>query len=168
MGKPSELVTLERLLASFDGLDSFGLLFLETPGPSHYEETPKNCSVFASTGGDGVHYSFLDLGNGISGACPIVMTVPMAEAPNRVVGRDLLHFLGLGLHSGYFVLEQLQHDFAATCGALDRKQFWQFLSDEERAALSAIERQMGARPWNDHAARLAGLASEYGDLLRFD
>ena len=39
-----------------------------------YNPTPQNTVVFAGTGGDGVHFSILQLNNEIQ---PIVMTVPM-------------------------------------------------------------------------------------------
>jgi hypothetical protein len=54
-----------------------------------YRLSSVNATMFARTGGDGVHFSLLS-----SGA--VVMTVPMAfEAPNHVIGADIREFLAL-------------------------------------------------------------------------
>lgn len=76
-------------------------LFLEDPGQQRtwdYDATPANSIAFASTGGDGVHFSALAVG--IGDAAPVVMTVPVAfDTPNHVVGGSLREFLALGCHT---------------------------------------------------------------------
>lgn len=129
-----------------------------------YDQTPRNSVTFASTGGDGVHYGFLLRGSAIDEGSPVVMTVPMADQPNRVVGRDLRHFLGLGMRSGYFALEQLQYDFEATVAALDRGDFV-VLDSRERRALETIADVLVVRGWTDHGAELATLEAEFGAEL---
>src|SRR5262245_8847283 len=56
--------------------------------------SPVNATMFAGAGGDGVHFSVLNVASGDSGAAPVVMTVPMAfDSPNHIVGGDLREFL---------------------------------------------------------------------------
>jgi hypothetical protein len=92
------------------GLDDIGLLFWEEI--YYYESTPKNAIPFAVTGGDGVHYSLLVR----QGICvtdwPVVMTVPVGagKLENWVMGENLLDFLNLGCHTGYFGLEGLAYE----------------------------------------------------------
>lgn len=74
-----------------------------------YECTPLNTTIFAHTGGDGVHYSLLELSETIQ---PVVMTVPMnfgddATAYNLILGENLYEFLSLGFYNGWFHLENL-------------------------------------------------------------
>lgn len=84
-------------------------LMLQPPGsplPVTYDATPADAVTFASTGGDGVHFS---ASLGLSGPL-IVMTVPTQfDQPNVVVGQDLRELLSLGCASGYFQLEQLAY-----------------------------------------------------------
>lgn len=165
MDEPSDLVTLKALLADIpDTADRLGLLFHSRLAGPVYDETPRNCVPFASTGGDGVHFSYLLTDDEPNDSSPIVMTVPCAMEPNRVVGRNLRNFLGLGLHSGYFMLEQLQYDFADTVSALDRR----VLDHPEPAAaqaLAAIAEHMQVIAWHDHGAMLLELEAEFAGQL---
>jgi hypothetical protein len=70
--------------------------------------TPKNSLTFASTGGDGVHFGFLDRNN--LNETPIVMTVPMSDNYNVIVAEDLEEFFSIGYYVGWFALEQLVYD----------------------------------------------------------
>ena len=77
-----------------------------------YDCTPINTEVFAMTGGDGVHFSMLELSGKEQ---PIVMTVPMnfgdsMRAYNWIVGANLNEFLSIGYYNGWFSLEQLCYD----------------------------------------------------------
>ena len=92
------------------------------------------------------------------------MTVPMARTPNRVVGRSLSHFLGLGMHCGYFVLEQLQYDFAATVVALDQGNLAR-PDEPETRILKEISRQLRVSEWIDHGAELLKLEAEFAKEL---
>ena len=67
--------------------------------------TPKNSKTFASTGGDGVHFGFVDVQGANSDSGPIVMTVPMAETNNVIVAEDLEEFFCIGYFVGWFALE---------------------------------------------------------------
>ncbi len=90
---------------------------LEPIRPMKNEEyfcTPRNSCSFASTGGDGVHFSFVD-GRNLNGEPgPIVMTVPMADNNNFIVAEDLEEFFSIGFYVGWFGLEQLAYDFEET------------------------------------------------------
>ena len=116
----AKLVTLNRL-AQFatesrddeeEGLAELGLIIHRHLDRLSYESTPSNVWTFASTGGDGVHFSLLDLGEGPTESSPVVMTVPMAfgdREPNWVLGESLRDFLALGRGIGYFSLDQLAY-----------------------------------------------------------
>ncbi len=87
-------------------------LRLERPThPWQYYCTPKNVKTFASTGLDGVHYSFLESEQ--LRYSPIVMTIPMSfDNANIIVAETLQEFLCLGCRASYLRLELL-----ATCDA---------------------------------------------------
>ena len=88
-------------------LDEWGL-FLEIPPKRWtYFCTPKNAVTFASTGGDGVHYSLLAVPGLDAQEQPVVMTVPMSSRHNVVVAENLQEFLNLGYYAGWFSLEQI-------------------------------------------------------------
>lgn len=77
-----------------------------------YDSSPLNTEVFATTGGDGVHYSILDLSENIQ---PVVMTVPMnfgssMKDYNWIIGENLNEFLAIGFYNGWFPIEQLCYD----------------------------------------------------------
>lgn len=167
MEVPSDLARLTQLLQAADPqiVDDLGLLPHADLRPSGYMQAPRNALTFASTGGDGVHNSVLDLGEGISNASPIVMTVPMADQPNRVVGADLRQFLGLGLHSGYFILEQLQYDFAGTASELELRHWEQELSPAGLALLAVLKQELALAEWSDIAGQLAQLERDFSSRL---
>lgn len=167
-GEPSDLALLRATLSPFfarGALDSFGLLLCEELHRWPYDETPRNSLTFASTGGDGVHYGLLVDRAAPGNDSPVVMTVPMADEPNRIVGSNLRDFLGLGLTSGYFVLEQLQYDLATTIQELESGFYLAEMNDEERSALEAITWTFAVTGWHDHAARLQALAAEFAGRL---
>ena len=99
-------------------IDYCGLILEVPPKLEFYPCTPKNSLTFASTGGDGVHFSILDQGNAASFNSPVIMTVPMAmeDDLNTVIAENLDEFLGLGYYVGWFGLEQIVYqnpiDFA--------------------------------------------------------
>lgn len=126
--------------------------------------TPTNVATFASTGGDGVHFSLVDLGDGIDEASPVVMTVPMAFGddlrPSWIVGETLPDFLALGLHGGWFTLEQLAYDETwpsrmDAAGNAARPPVAQALADE-----------LGLVAWTDVPGRLVALHERYGPALQ--
>ena len=166
MTEPGDLVALKAILTDIpETADRLGLLLnARLTGPA-YDQTPRNCITFASTGGDGVHFSYLLAGEVPTDDSPIVMTVPMAGDPNRMVGRNLRHFLGLGRHSGYFMLEQLQYDYAGTVLALDRREL-DHPAREESRALARIAEALAVEAWSEHGPELVELEEQFvGELV---
>jgi hypothetical protein len=168
---PPDLVTLARLVAfaavpehgAF--LSDEGLMLERDLGRWEYWCTPTNAATFASTGGDGVHFSLVDLGDGIGDASPVVMTVPMAFGddlrPSWIVGETLVDFLALGLDGGWSTLEQLAYD----------DETWP--SRRQAAAggprppvLQALADELGLVPWTDVPGRLAALHERFGGALQ--
>lgn len=122
------------------------------PLPVTYDATPDDAVTFASTGGDGVHFSACQ---GAHGAI-IVMTVPMQFArPNIVVGRTMREFLALGCISGYFGLEQLAYDFASASRALVAHPTPG--GSESGGHLDLLRRHFQLAPWPDPRSRLDDL-----------
>ncbi len=154
--------------------DPIGLLLERPPKRYEYESTPANALTFAHTGGDGVHYSLLDLGEGPSDASPVVMTVPMnPDEPNVIVGRDLHDFLCLGCRTGYFALEQLTYDRSGTVAWLqapDPSQiedlwFEGAPSGRQRHLLDLFVRSFRLTPWDGVAEHLDNLQQECAKLI---
>lgn len=126
-----------------------------------YDATPDDAITFASTGGDGVHFSACQ---GVQGAV-IVMTVPMQFArPNIVVGQSLREFLALGCISGYFGLEQLAYDFAATAAGLAAGPAPDDSAGEAHLAL--LRQHLQLAPWSDPRSRLDELQAQLPRALR--
>lgn len=134
-------------------------LMLQPPGqplPVTYDATPRDAVTFASTGGDGVHFSATQ---GTTRAI-IVMTVPMQfDRPNIVVGSDLREFLSLGCASGYFTLEQLAYDYASMAQFLASGSTMDHVEAEQQLAL--LRQRLGLTPWHAPKSRL----DELQDLL---
>jgi hypothetical protein len=139
--------------------DPIGLLLQPPDEPLRfsYEATPADALTFASTGGDGVHFSACE---GTQGPI-VVMTVPMQfSRPNVVVGQHLREFLSLGCRYGYFALEQLAYDYSATANSLDRG-----LTpgdDQAEQQLALLRRRLQLEPWPAVLARLNELQLQLG------
>ena len=104
-----------RFPADFDnGLGQMGMLLAPTLENCGYWCTPKNSLTFASTGGEGVHFSFLVQDGKVTESSPVILTVPAnafePDGANFVVAEDLRNCLRFGFHRGYFALEQLAYD----------------------------------------------------------
>lgn len=167
MDRPSDLVLLVSVLRAPDDIagDEIGLMLHTGLRRWVYEQSPRNAVTFASTGGDGVHFSLLDTGSGISNDSPVVMTVPMADQPNRVVGANLRHFLALGRHSGFFILEQLQYGFAEMVEELESHRWEQDLSPVGRALLKRMADEFALVTWCDYGEELLALERTFADQL---
>jgi hypothetical protein len=140
-------------------------LFLQDPSAElvdgGYDDSPVGSVMFASTGGDGVHFSVLPVSDGTDA---VVMTVPMqGDDPNHVLGASLPEFLALGFRTGYFVLEQLAYPWGRT-GLLARLggTAQHSIEDADRALVSRISREFGLSPWPDVSARLDELKRRHG------
>lgn len=89
-------------------LNYAGIIPINDPA-FRYPCTPTNTEIFATTGGDGVHYSLLYLSEEVQ---PVVMTVPMnfgntMNHYNWVIGSNLNEFLSIGFYNGWFPIEEL-------------------------------------------------------------
>lgn len=158
---------LESLRALLDSLgegadEAVGLLLARSGYLAPYDATPKGALVFASTGGDGVHFSFIPSVTEEPDEWPVVMTVPMQfDRPNLVVGANLPEFLALGLRVGYFVLEQLAYDFDEMVELLDRDQAVDQGSELMVSTLEKIAGAFSIDRWEDHRLRLDWLQRHY-------
>ncbi|ONI71769.1 hypothetical protein BWI15_16665 [Kribbella sp. ALI-6-A] len=103
-----------EMFADCDAATIFGFagLFLEPPSNPgdwyEYVNSPRNAITFASTGGDGTHFCAL-FGPADAATTPVILSVPLADEPNRVVGASLPEFLALGCVTGYH-LDDLAYD----------------------------------------------------------
>jgi len=129
-----------------EALDDEGLRIHDSLSPGGYDSSPPGYVAFASTGGDGVHFSFPSNKFG-----PVVMTVPMAfDRPNIVVGADLKEFLSLGCMYGFFVLQQLGYNEDLTIDPADAVR-------EPSPALQRLSKHFDLRPWTAVVNYLAKL-----------
>jgi hypothetical protein len=141
--------------------DAAGLILLAPPRRFEYWCTPLNSLTFATTGGDGVHYGLLDVNGEFTDFSPVVMTVPMCEAPNTIVGANLKEFLALGCRYGYFSLEQLVYQRAQTLEELSRRRANPVGTPEERSLLDRLSSEFGLQPWLDPEHRLLELHAAF-------
>jgi hypothetical protein len=167
----------QRFLGRLDrGFDRLGLILDKKLDQSRYSFcTPLNCQTFAHTGGEGVHFSFLVQDGMIRETSPVVLTVPAMSGESFVVGENLFDFLCLGVHRGFFALEQLAYYPELTLEVYINPD-WQpseswhrsvgFVpGDEKRRLLAFLTNELGLRPW-PNAARFAALQERYGGLLQ--
>lgn len=141
--------------------DPCGLILENPPLRQFYWCTPANARTFASTGGDGVHYSFLEH----TGAPehPIVMTLPAADKHNLVVAEGLAEFLGLGFHVGWFALEQVLYQPSWAEGYFSRTDA--DADTEKEELLEVLRSSLDIRPVTLSAARVSFLTAKYAHLL---
>jgi hypothetical protein len=149
--------------------DPCGLILFRPEEKYPYWCTPANVVTFATTGGDGVHYSYLPSAAGAS-VCPVVMTVPMAAAEPRecnvVIAESFDEFFCLGYFVGWFSLEQLVYDRASALAYFsapdpDHDDEWCL------PRLAFIRQALKIKPGPPHEARLSELEAKYLDRLVF-
>jgi hypothetical protein len=142
-------------------------LRLEIPvKPWEYYCTPTNVRTFASTGCDGVHYSFLELSS--SSELPIVMTVPANYGnpnPNVIISENLYEFLCLGSKASYIGLEELSYE-NGELSFLKSVDYAEFLSNEQIDFLDILISEFSLHPWSVLEERISCLQSKYLDLLQ--
>ncbi len=168
--------TLEQ--ASNFIFDPIGLILIRPLKTEEYESTPRNSSAFAHTGGEGVHFSLLQLEDQITEKSPVVMTVPANYGDeNLIVGSNLYEFLCLGSRTGYFLLEGLTYSDSKkeTLEYLEHpealmKQESQVLNEEEikrgEYLLQLLRDRLTLTPWRNVENRLNELQS-FQKLLEF-
>jgi len=144
--------------------DPCGLILNSPPLQGHYWCTPDTAFTFASTGGDGVHYSYLDLPNLNGESGPIVMTLPANDQLNYVVAETLDEFLGLGFYAGWFALEQIAYD---PDWALEHFSSPDDEGDEtQQERLKFLQDVLGIRHVPLDLERIDALTGKYADYLQ--
>ena len=156
------------------GFDRLGLRLDRKLDASRYAQaTPANCRTFASTGGEGVHFSFLLQDGMVRENSPVIVTIP-AMPPSYVVGENLFDFLCLGSLRGFFALEELAYNQELTLKAFTEPEWTStdsrckamgfFLDGEAKLLLRFLTDELALRPWKN-AARFAQLQEQYSRLL---
>jgi hypothetical protein len=171
-----DTVARRRFSTQLDrGFGGIGLRLNNPPEQYDYWCTPTNVVTFASTGGDGVHFSFLVQDDEITEQSPIVITVPGAfDGPNWIGGRDLYEFLCLGSLRGFFALGEIAYTQEEALRILT-DQHWHPTEDqhysvgyvpneEESPILDFLVGQLALKPW-PHASHFSNLQARYGGLL---
>jgi hypothetical protein len=149
-----------------DYFDPIGLILQIPPKREDYWCTPLNALTFARTGGDGTHYSLVSVSTSRRSDQVVVMTVPMSDTPNVIVGENLRDFLALGSRFGYFALEGLVHEPDETIAALRRRKYDEEWTAREIGMLKLIERTFRLKPWTDPRKRLAELERRFYAKLK--
>ncbi|MEM7016382.1 MAG: hypothetical protein AAF512_03460 [Pseudomonadota bacterium] len=128
-----------------------------------YNSTPKNCLCFASTGGDGVHFSIL---KGFEpDDSPVVMTVPMCfDNENMIIAESMKEFLDLGCRYGYFCLEQLCYDFESTVLDIEEHS----ARDLEYQDLILLSEEFDLSPLSGIGERIKHLNEKYMNSLQIE
>jgi len=156
---------------SYDpGLGGIGLLFHNDLTPNCYDCTPHNAWAFASTGGNGVHFSLLSAGAKIDSDSPVIVTNPPGYGESHVVGESLFDFLCFGVLRGYFALENLAYDLDLTLRAYtdpsweptekDHHSVGFGVDEHKRQLLNFLAQRFELKPWTD-ANRFAELQKRF-------
>lgn len=157
--------------------EPIGLILLRPISNLGYESTPENALTFATTGGDGVHYSLVQLEGSSLDDSPVVMTVPMNFGEeNYIVGGDMQEFLGLGCQVGYTFLEQFTYskDKSKEIEYFTHPDKWFAELQEDVSAekvwkvknlLAVLRKELGLQPWDEVSQRLGHLQKQYMPLL---
>ena len=153
---------LSRSAASV--FDPCGLILQEPPLRGYCWCTPDCAFTFASTGGDGVHYSYLCLPDTAANREPIVMTMPANDRLNYIVAEGFDEFLGLGFHVGWFALEQIayQPSWALEYFAANDTE----ANDDKRIRLAALRRELRIQYAPLSIQRITTLTERYEAHLR--
>jgi len=165
-------VAHQRKCAAIGAFEPVGLILHNGslsfgPSASHYvNSTPINVAPFAGTGGDGVHFSFLENGGVITDSSAIVMTVPMnfGAEKNFVLGANLHEFLSLGCYCGYYGLEQFAYDYADTIKMVESGRAGEPEWTEnkiQQVLLIRLREEFGLKPWKNVRKRLDELRSSF-------
>jgi hypothetical protein len=149
-----------------DHFDPIGLILQIPPKSEEYWCTPRNAVTFARTGGGGTHFSLIAIPNVLRAHQPVVMTVPMSDDPNVIVGENLRDFLALGCRAGYFGLEGLVHQPDEKVAELERAQYDDDAEDRAMRMLQVIETTFGLQPWANPKKRLAELKLRFYPTLK--
>lgn len=147
------------------GLGCIGLILDRQLKRGAYGCSPSNAVAFASTGGDGDHYSLLIRDGRVDSQSPVVLTWP-SEGQQAIVGESLYDFLCFGLHGGFF---QLLASTDAEPPA-ENEDFWFYphVDDAQRRVLTflAEELKLVRWPWLDRKKRYKALQARFLTSIR--
>lgn len=174
-------VAAKRYPGDFDqGFGSLGLFLHPRLQRYEYWCDPKNCLAFATTGGEGVHFSFVVQDGRVTEKSPVVITIPTAfDQPNFIGGESLFDFLCLGYHRGYFALETVPSDrffeaYASGKWPLSEDKGlppdWDWavgygVNEHQRKLLDFLIAELGLSPWKDLKRKFQRLQELYMPLL---
>ncbi|QDV20965.1 hypothetical protein Pan153_56450 [Gimesia panareensis] len=150
---------LDRKLGDSDILGDIGLYIGHENEPGFYEDSPQEAIAFASTGGDGDHYSLIAIEGAVTERSPVVLTWP-PEGENIVVAPDLETFLRVGLHCGFFVYLEVRDPEIVGEGD---DWFADFLDEEQKEALQRLARELNLTPLPAEAMQFEELNQQYAD-----
>lgn len=146
------------------GVGSVGLILNQTLENGGYWCSPSNALTFATTGGDGDHYSLLVKGGVISETSPVVLTWP-SEGAQTIVGATLYDFLCFGIHGGYFQVLSGHTDepTVESNGLL----FHPHVEDYQQNVLAYLAAELDLTPWphSERSNRFNALQSEILPLV---
>lgn len=135
--------------------------------------TPLNCTVFAWTGGEGVHFSLMWVDGVVRENSPVMITIPCGGW-NTIVGEDLFDFLCCGAQRGYFALEQLAYgsdlvEEVYTSRDWMPSEDWHYSVDfntskRKDLLLSFLKSELGIQPWTDRE-RFAKLRDRFQNQI---
>ncbi len=158
--------------------DPIGLILIKPIAQEQYKSTPLNSMAFATTGGDGVHFSLIEINGEISDHSPIVMTVPMNFGnENLIVGSNFNDFLCLGCEVSFFFLELLTYrdTKSETLYWLSHPEEWVKSlksdlnniegSDITINLLKLLRSELDLHPWDNIEEKLQSLDDKYFSLL---
>ena len=146
------------------GVGSVGLILYQKLENGGYWCSPKNASTFATTGGDGDHYSLLIKDGVINETSPVVLTWP-SEGEQTIVGASLYDFLCFGMHGGYFQV------LAGHTDVPDVKAhellFHSHVEDYQQEVLAYMTAQLDLKPWPhaERSVRFQSLQSDFRPLV---
>jgi hypothetical protein len=144
--------------------DPCGLILELPPVEGHYWCTPTNAITFASTGGDGVHYSYMKDFDSSDGKLPIIMTLPCADENNVVIAESFEEFLNLGYFVGWFSLEQLVYQEERAISYFTKPD--EELRDYAEDRLEFLREALQLRPVPPQMQRLSWLKDQYFGLIQ--
>lgn len=136
-----------------------------------YDCTPINTELFAFTGGDGVHFSYLDVNKNVS---IIVMTVPAnygktVDAYNIILAETFEEFLGLGYYKGWTSLDGYLYYSQETLidYGIGQKDY-SFCNQNDTLFLKEVISQLVIEPVFLSEERLKYLKEQYFQILEFN
>lgn len=111
---------------------------------------PKNALTFASTGGDGDHFSLLIHDGRVDDKSAVVLTWP-SEGINQIVGENLYDFLCLGMHGGYFQIQMVFPEFRPA--SAPEHWFCDHVDEQQQKLLTFLASELNLKPWDDGKRR---------------